>query len=404
MVVNPKVWVRSTAESLFSQQYSQYAMIIEVTGTNTQNKGAELMLVAIREHFAGQSEVQLAVNQFFGSYPERANYGLWQKVRLNGWGRSRVVMELMPREFRRSSGLVRDDEVDVVLDASGFAFGDQHPAERTIEFARRVEAAKQAGKKVVLLPQALGPFGQSEIRAAFSRIVDAADLVFARDNMSMEHAQQATGNPDHLYQAPDFTNLIRPERSVRSDASDRACIVPNRRMVEHAATEAAAGAYVPFMGRCIEIVDEGGLRPVLLLHEAEDDEIAAQIQRHVGRDLSVHRNSDPVALKRFLGESHLVVASRFHALVGALSQGVPAIGTSWSHKYEQLFREYDCADMLLSVSAAQDTIRACVRTATGDRREALRERLDEQRAQLEQRTEEMWRRVDEVLNLSRVAR
>ena len=37
-------------------------MIIEVTGTNTQNKGAELMLMVIREHFAEFPDVQLAVN------------------------------------------------------------------------------------------------------------------------------------------------------------------------------------------------------------------------------------------------------------------------------------------------------------------------------------------------------
>jgi len=373
-------------------------MTIEVTGTNTQNKGAELMLVAIREHFADRPDARLAVNQFFGSYPERAKYGLWQKVAVNGWSRSRVAVELMPREFRRGFGLVTDDDVDVLLDASGFAFGDQHPPERTIDFADRVEAAKEAGKDVILLPQALGPFETPSIRNAFARIVDAADLVFARDDVSMKHAQRAAGTPDHLQQAPDFTNLVHPELSVRSDASERACIVPNRRMVEHAATEEAAAAYVPFMSTCIETVSDAGLEPVILLHEEEDGELAREIREHTARDISIRQKTDPVALKRFLGESHLVVASRFHALVGALSQGVLAIGTSWSHKYEQLFRDYDCPDMLLSVVADESDVRDCVRSTTGARRGNLRKRLDERRARLKEETEKMWDHVDEILN------
>lgn len=373
-------------------------MTTEVTGTNTQNKGAELMLVAIRKHFADRPNVQLAVNQFFGSYPERAQYGLWQKVKVDEWGRSRIAVELMPREFRRGFGLVRDDDVDVLLDASGFAFGDQHPPERTIDFADRVEAAKEAGKDVILLPQALGPFETPSIRNAFARIVDAADLVFARDDVSMQHAQRAAGTPDHLQQAPDFTNLVQPELSVQSDASERACIVPNRRMVEHAATEEAAAAYVPFMSTCIETVSDAGLEPVILLHEEEDGELAREIREHTACDIPIRQKTDPVALKRFLGESHLVVASRFHALVGALSQGVLAIGTSWSHKYEQLFRDYDCPDMLLSVVADESDVRDCVRSTTGARRGNLRKRLDERRARLKEETEKMWDRVDEILN------
>ena len=48
-------------------------MIIEITGVNTWNKGAELMLVAIRDRFARlYPDVKLVVDMWFGSYEERA--------------------------------------------------------------------------------------------------------------------------------------------------------------------------------------------------------------------------------------------------------------------------------------------------------------------------------------------
>lgn len=375
-------------------------MIVEVTGTSTRNKGAELMLVAIREHFAGSSDVELAVDQFFGSYAERAKYGLRQKVTLNGWGRSRAAVALMPQEFRREFGIVHDDDVEALLDAAGFAFGDQHPPQRTVQFAERVEAVKRAGKPVILLPQALGPFENPVIRDAFARIVDAADLVFARDDVSMQHAREAAGPQDHLRQAPDFTNLVRPELNADEERTDRACIVPNARMIEKAETEEEAAAYVPFIAQCIEAIESEGLRPVLLIHERNDKGLAEDIRQHVGREIPLHEERDPVVLKRFLGESRLVVGSRFHSLVGALSQSVPAVGTSWSHKYEMLFDEYGCDSMLLPVPAQEEQIQKRIAVAKDARQSGLGAQIRARADALREETRAMWEQVDDVLNHS----
>jgi colanic acid/amylovoran biosynthesis protein len=376
-------------------------MIIEVTGTNTWNKGAELMLIAVQQHFRNQHPaVALAVDQFFGAYQERAQYGLLQKVTLDGWGRSKLAMHLLPGEFRRSFGLVREDDVNVILDAAGFAFGDQHPPSRAIQFAERVEAAKKAGKKVVLLPQALGPFRRTAVRDAFRRIVGAADLVFARDETSKQHAVDAVGMVSHLHKAPDFTNQVKPKRSMESNASDRVCIVPNQRMIEKAEDRTQAERYVPFMAQCIKEVEAVGLRPVLLLHGEDDLSVAERIREQVGHDIPLHKEEDPIAIKRFLGESHVVIGSRFHALIGALSQGVPSIGTSWSHKYERLFEDYHCQDMLLAVSAHKEQIRARIRTTTSDDRADLVQRIKQASRVIESSTKDMWRRVDRVIGLA----
>jgi colanic acid/amylovoran biosynthesis protein len=374
-------------------------MIVEVTGTGTHNKGAELMLVAIRDHFVDHPNVTLAVDQFFGTYEERVGYGLRQKMRVNGWGWSRLAVWSMPSVFRDAFGLVDEEDVDVVLDAAGFAFGDQHPPERTINFAERVEAAKRAGKTVILLPQAFGPFERPAIREAFARIVDAADLVFARDTTSLGYAREAAGALDHLRMAPDFTTLVEPDRNIDTDVSTRVCIVPNQRMVEKAESDREASAYVQLMVSCIEAVEAMGLEPVLLLHGQNDIDLAREIEDHLGRKLSRYDENDPVAIKKFLGESRLVIGSRFHALVGALSQGVPAVGTSWSHKYEMLFREYGCEDMLLPVSATEGQIESGIRAVVGPDRDAVRQRIKKHGEDLKAKTESLWRQVDYVLGL-----
>lgn len=375
-------------------------MTIDVTGVNTWNKGAELMLVAIEDHMSRyHPRVQLAAEPWFGTYAERARYGLLLQPQLPRWSRAGLALSLMPSSFRKALGVVLPAEVDAVLDASGFAFGDQHPAKRSIGYARRLAAARAQGKRVVLLPQALGPFEQSGTRDAFRQIVEAADLVFARDPVSLEHAQGAVGAVENLRMAPDFTNLVKPVLHRESDGSDVVTIVPNQRMIEKAPTLADAAAYVPFLAASIRAVEGANLKPRLLIHGEHDATLLGDVRSAIGHDLPVIQEADPVAIKQVLGESHVVIGSRFHALVSGLSQEVPCIATSWSHKYEMLFQDYGCEQMVLSVHADEDAVRDRLEQAVGPQRGALRKTLRERGAALRQQTHDMWCSVEATLGL-----
>lgn len=45
----------------------------------------------------------------------------------------------------------------------------------------------------------------------------------------------------------------------------------------------------------------------------------------------------------------MVIGSRYHSLVAALSCGVPCIAIGWSHKYAELMAECDSDDCLFSL-------------------------------------------------------
>ena len=85
--------------------------------------------------------------------------------------------------------------------------------------------------------------------------------------------------------------------------------------------------------------------------------------------------------------------------VGPLSQGVPAIGTSWSHKYEMLFDEYDCPEMLLPVPADAKAVRDRIDAVVGESRAELAERVRTAGASLLDDTEAMWEEVRAALEL-----
>jgi colanic acid/amylovoran biosynthesis protein len=371
-------------------------MIIEVTGTNTWNKGAELMIASISKHFRDK-QAKIAVGSSFGTYNDKAKYRLLQKVGTEGISRTSLGMAILSDSFRRSFGLVMDDDIDVVLDSSGYAFGDHSPIWRTKSFAERAERAHEHGNPVVLLPQAFGPFKSTERRNAFARIVEVSDLVFARDEKSLQYVKEAGGDRDYIKTAPDFTNLLQPNAGSEGAKSKTASIVPNQRMIEEAGTTAEAEAYVPFIASCIRAVKAEGLNPQIVLHGKPDVELAEEIQNEVGHSMRCVEKSDPLQIKQILGQSRLVIGSRYHALVAALSQGVPAIGTSWSHKYEMLFQDYGCEELLLTVDSDHKDVVRKVKKSCETQGGQLRTLILENAESMRNETEKMWSIVEKVI-------
>lgn len=377
-------------------------MLIEVVGVSTENKGAELMLIAIAQHLRGvKPNIELAVSQNFGRYEDRAKYQLRTKLpqsKKAKIGRSWLSSKLMPESFRRAYGLVDDSDVTAVIDASGFAFGDQHPAQRTIEFANNVKKWKQAGKPVVMLPQALGPFKTRQIRDAFREIVQNVDLVYARDEVSFAYTSEL-GYTNNLRKAPDFTNLVKGATTAPcdKDGKRKALIVPNHRMIEKTAAS-ERDQYLPFIARCIKQLASRGFEPSLLLHDTNVDEtLVAPLQTLLSSSIEVVRAPDPIALKGILGTAAIVVGSRFHALVSSLSQGVPCLAAGWSHKYEMLFQDYRCPDCIMKTDADETSIAKSINHITSDI--SFRQSLLEASRQQIDLAESMWREVDSTLGL-----
>jgi colanic acid/amylovoran biosynthesis protein len=106
--------------------------------------------------------------------------------------------------------------------------------------------------------------------------------------------------------------------------------------------------YVDFLDRLLDTLPIHGFQPVIVLHDRfEDQALLGMIaSRHAA--IPALRHDDSTALKGILSQAAIVVGSRYHALASAMSQGVPAIGCGWSHKYSALFEDFGAPEFLLS--------------------------------------------------------
>jgi polysaccharide pyruvyl transferase WcaK-like protein len=371
---------------------------IEIQGTGTHNRGAELMAAAIaqqlRVSFPG---VRLVVSPMFGEFDARARYQLWTTWEFPGRFRSTmssVALRASSPVVRRWMGVVNPKEVDVVLDASGFAFADQWGRRAATAVLRKMESMGRRRQPLVLLPQALGPFSDCKVTEACRQLFERASLVCARDRASYEAALPLCG-ARKLRQYPDFTAALAPASVDGIPLPHRfVAIVPNYRMLDKTST---GGAYLMFVERLIRLLQQKGHRPVFILHDDHEDRRVIELITG-GHDIPIIAHDDPLVLKGLLGRAQFVVGSRFHALVAALSQGVPCIGVGWSHKYPELFHEFDASALFLPDLADDFKLEELVTALTiDDQLDAWSKRISNRAATVKDQIDHMWTEIVQLL-------
>lgn len=362
-------------------------MTVDIRGTNTHNKGAELMLRAaaerLRPHFA------ISALPAGTAYEVRAALGLRQTLHLHASPRlASRAGGLVPGRMRDWYGLVADDDITGVVDAAGFAYGDQFAPVRSRREALRARRWRARGVPHVFLPQAFGPFREFEQRRWCTELLGGADLIFCRDRMSYDHVR-SLGHAHEVLLAPDFTiGLQATPPNGHVPVKDFVALVPNLNLV------ARGGVSETVYARGLQEAGAAGrahgLEPVVVLHEGMDRAFGGRVAGAL--DCPLVADEDPLVLKGVLGSAQAVVGSRFHAVVGALAQGVPTVTIGWSHKYGELLQDFGVADWL---TTTDDDLPAALSRVLADA--PGRARLVERRGALLEQVDDMWARTIEVL-------
>lgn len=338
-------------------KYKNRRLTVEIRGVGFVNKGAELMLQSIKRklaEFDPSISIAMEVNCGIGLKKSRV---LFNKIRKNGllvkpsgrrWKINIAdICSLIPKATRLKNGIVIEKEIDVIIDSSGFAFGDQWSVPfMQKRLTNKIEKWKSQGKRIILLPQAFGPFSNDEVKNEMRKIHKFADVIFVRDKISYENVINLTGKDEKISLYPDFTNLLACKAPDDFDPSTyQVAIIPNFKMGKVAG---GIEQYKQLLQKSIEIIQAKRFHPFFLIHEGKGDEdIADDINLELAVKIPTIKGKSAEEIKGIIGKSHAVVTSRFHGLVSALSQGVPCLSTSWSHKYKMLLDNYDYKEGLI---------------------------------------------------------
>lgn len=372
-------------------------MFIEIKGVQFVNKGAELMLLAVISKVSEiwpDAKIVLKHNSN-SPYEKRAKLGAYQKLEWKMKWLERLCSEKFLKKLISRYGLVSDKYISITLDASGFAYGDQWGRRGVKNLCRDLKESSVSGKKYFLLPQAFGPFSDKIDKALLTKALPLAAMVCARERSSYSSIESISSSINNLYLYPDFTNLLEGHcPDYYKNGEKKVLIIPNSNMISSRnENKGWVDVYLEKLNEVVQVITAKGLEPVLLNHEGSGDaEICRQLNELNGQRMEMIFDDNPLHVKGIIGASAAVISSRFHACVSALCQGVPCLGTSWSHKYERLFEDYNKGDYIISptldlVGINKMFDRAFVKS--GDEHQKYLESI-----QLEkQRAEEMWKKI-----------
>jgi colanic acid/amylovoran biosynthesis protein len=379
-------------------------MNVQIDGVGFVNKGAELMLRAVVDQITQrypEANLVWGRNNKNCSFKDISALGIYQWFDLERFGIPLHTIARILRMDVKKYGLIHRGQVDVLLDAAGFQFGDQRPKKRSYlrKIDRYYSSIKRKGTKIIFLPQAFGPFKEAVSLSIIRAIATHADLICARDAVSYDSLMEALNASDKIQQYPDFTNLVpgRISKEMYETASGGICVIPNSKMVTH--TDSVLGEkYIEFLKQVLIRVRSEGKRPFLLNHGGEADyKICEAVRSQTDSDIQLFSGFNALEMKGIIGSSYLVISSRFHGASSALSQGVPCLVTSWSHKYPMLLKDYDIENGVLDVKDRSAAMRSVLRYVEEADNLEMRKHLSKTAKKLKAESEKMWAMVFEVI-------
>ncbi len=387
-------------------------MKIQIDGTNIKNKGAELMLYCVLEQIERLHPEALVYWNDDSMMGNASSIATSLKFKKSGWQRiAQIVRPFKAQGILRRLNLPHEaltnlhaiSDVDLVLDASGFHYSDQFKIQPKYVTAKRkyYRDLKNNKTKLIFLPQAFGPFETNEGKELAKLVVENGKLVFARDHVSFGYLVSASENSvNHVLEYPDITIMSSYEIPDKYKyLKGKVCIIPNKRMVDKGGL--TFDAYLQFLIGILAVLEDRGEEVFLLNHEgAEDLQLCKDIQRASSSGVDVVSGLGARQIKGLISISRFVISSRFHGVASALSTSVPCLATSWSHKYEELFKTFNLSNRLLDVADIQASIKIINRSLEEENLRSTKRTLDLASKRLKDKNAEMWNLVWETSGLN----
>jgi colanic acid/amylovoran biosynthesis protein len=150
-------------------------------------------------------------------------------------------------------------------------------------------------------------------------------------------------------------------------------------------------AYIGLISRIFEMSLDSGHPIYLLNHEGKGDEqLAYECKHRIGKHIEVVTGLNALEVKGMIASAYLVVSSRFHGVASALNSCVPCLATSWSHKYEELFKDYGLSDCVLPINDLEKVKEKVSLFLDDKENEKIRQDLFPQVEAIKKQTKEMW--------------
>ena len=248
------------------------------------------------------------------------------------------------------------NESDLVVDQAGVSFVDSRGFVMNSYNFICMAIPLLLRKKVIKFSQALGPFNNYWNRMLAKTVLPKIMKICARGKITQEHLNALRLNnflfctdgafimPDDEIKKESIHNMIKDDTFYNKDV-----VSVSLSSVVDEYCEKNGIQYTAIMSQFINyLIEEKGYNVLLIANAARkgktkkknNDLPVCQIVYESVNQKEHCRYYDeeftPEEIRELIGLSDMIVASRFHAVIGALYKQVPVLLVGWSHKYQEI--------------------------------------------------------------------
>jgi colanic acid/amylovoran biosynthesis protein len=231
---------------------------------------------------------------------------------------------------------------DLVVDTgAGDSFTDGYGAKRLILMHHVRRQLHRRRIPVVMGPQTIGPFTTPWGRFVGSQTMNRSAAVIARETMSAEYARPLTRRD-----VPSTTDVVFA-LPVETPATRRDVIVNVSGLLWTDDRFGSRDAYRELVRSLTRGLLDAGVGVTFLAHvldnpSPDNDLLAlADLRPEFGDRVDVVVPTSLDEARNVIAGGDLVIGSRMHACLNAISQGVPTLPLAYSRKFAPLFDELD---------------------------------------------------------------
>lgn len=247
---------------------------------------------------------------------------------------------------------------DIVLDISeGDSFSDIYGIKRFVQHSIIKLICIKLNKKIVIMPQTLGPFKNVFVKNVAKKILNNADYVFVRDEISKNIAKKDLNIKQEITYIPDMAFYMKPSENVKisnfiNNDTNKEIIGINISALLYNGGYTRNNMFdlkADYKKLVRMIIDEfmkmDNINVMLVPHvltnytEVEDDfRVCNSIKKELdkiypNRIFTVDKHYSEDEVKSIISGCDFFIGSRMHACIGAISTQVPTAPVAYSRKF-----------------------------------------------------------------------
>ena len=355
---------------------------IIIAGGGLINKGAQAMtlisICELKKRYPDHRMILLAWDASEAARKKHAVYDLdlLEVPPLKFAGAARNPMLRAFYSLRYGKHFTKIDELyrnaDFLVDISGYALGSNWNPKVCNDYLDNLEFALAYDIPVVLMPQSFGPFDYTDaagraIDARTRRLFPKIKKIFAREQegydalISRYGLTNVTLTKDMVLTSTihDYSSAMRkqPEITLPEISEQSMCVIPNIRVGDNGIQDILA-----LYRAAVEEGLKQNLNVYISYHSNQDISLCAELKACFAdndRVILLERDHNCMEFNELVKKFRFVVASRFHAIVHALKNGIPCIALGWAVKYIDLLNLFGQEAYMFDLRQKIDTDAIC---------------------------------------------